>query len=194
MDNALHFFNFFVESFDRVVFEFLRSFESDPLTKFFILFTNLGTMPAFIAVMLAAGALLVRRCGGWGEAGILLFSLVGSWLLNLILKELVARPRPSVVRLVEADGYSFPSGHAMVSTAFYGMIGFLLWVHSRGQGKDSRFILPVTAGTICLIGISRIYLGVHYASDVLAGFAAGILWLAVCLWLYRFRCIEKKET
>lgn len=105
-------------------------------------------------------------------------NLVLATLLNLLLKTLVQRPRPEGYRLVAESGFSFPSGHSMVAMAFYGLLIWMVWRYE----KDSlvRRLGVIGFGlVIVLVGLSRIYLGVHYASDVLAGFCASIAWLGV---------------
>ncbi|WP_048601733.1 phosphatase PAP2 family protein [Rubeoparvulum massiliense] len=112
---------------------------------------------------------------------LLFLALLGGWLFNAWLKSLFHRTRPSIMALVEETGYSFPSGHAMVGTAFYGMMAYLLWHHLKLQGKPAFWVLPSFGLFIILMGLSRVYLGVHYGSDVLAGFAAGFLWILLIL-------------
>lgn len=105
-------------------------------------------------------------------------NLVLATLLNLPLKTLIQRPRPEGYRLVAESGFSFPSGHSMVAMAFYGLLIWMVWRYE----KDSlvRRLGVIGFGlVIVLVGLSRIYLGVHYASDVLAGFCASIAWLGV---------------
>lgn len=105
-------------------------------------------------------------------------NLVLATLLNLLLKTLIQRPRPEGYRLVAESGFSFPSGHSMVAMAFYGLLIWIVWRYE----KDSlvRRLGVIGFGlVIVLVGLSRIYLGVHYASDVLAGFCASIAWLGV---------------
>ena len=98
-------------------------------------------------------------------------------LLNILLKNIVQRPRPIDYRLIEEVGYSFPSGHSMISMAFYGFIIFLIFRY--GKNKNKVFWEVLLGIIIFLIGISRIYLGVHYASDVVAGFLIAIFYLFV---------------
>lgn len=101
--------------------------------------------------------------------------------LNWIIKHIIQRPRPDMnLRLVEESGYSFPSGHAMITTAFYGLIIFYLWNHM--QNKLWRNILCILLSfLIVMIDFSRVYLGVHYLSDVLAGSFISIAYLIVAV-------------
>ena len=99
-------------------------------------------------------------------------------IINQVFKFLFERPRPTVFRLAEASGFSFPSGHSMVSLAFYGFFLYLLWK------TDYTDVLKwigsvVIISLIVLIGISRIYLGVHFSSDVLAGFSLSLAYLII---------------
>ena len=96
-----------------------------------------------------------------------------------LVKEIVQRPRPDEsIRLVTESGYSFPSGHSMVSMAFYGFLLWLVWRYEKDP-VVKRICMWGYAALILLVGISRIYLGVHYASDVLAGFCVSVAWLGV---------------
>ena len=112
-----------------------------------------------------------------------IFALAGSTLLNLIIKNIVQRPRPSTLHLMIEHGYSFPSGHAMAAMALLGIFVWLIFSlktaednsifsHTKQIMISSIFILLILA-----IGVSRIYLGVHYASDVIAGYSCSLLWL-----------------
>ncbi|MFB5762969.1 phosphatase PAP2 family protein [Paenibacillus medicaginis] len=106
-----------------------------------------------------------------------LVSFTAMWSLNSLVKLLLQRDRPSLQHLTEAGGYSFPSGHAMVAMGFYGTL-FAIWaMHNRNHGRSISFPLVAGALLILLIGLSRIYLGVHYPSDVAGGYIAGALWL-----------------
>lgn len=115
-------------------------------------------------------------------------------LLNFLFKTVFRRARPDVLRLVQASGYSFPSGHSMISAAFYGLLIYLCVVFIKPPW--SRIVSAVLALLILAIGVSRIYLGVHYASDVVGGFLAGISWLAMfILFLRRYvRRPDRKHT
>ncbi len=96
--------------------------------------------------------------------------------LNILLKNIIERPRPEGYRLILETGYSFPSGHSMVSMAFYGFIIFLIWKKVKNI-KLKYISTTILSILIPLIGFSRIYLGVHYASDVFGGFAIAIIYL-----------------
>lgn len=112
----------------------------------------------------------------------ILFTVIigGGGILNMILKFITARPRPSFEPLAIEHFYSFPSGHSMNSFIFFMTIAYFYY-HFTRKKKSSLFVFFIATPVIFGIGISRIYLGVHYPSDVLAGFSAGLLWLIFVL-------------
>jgi undecaprenyl-diphosphatase len=138
--------------------------------------------PGFIAAwgLLLIGLLVVRRqyllFGGWVAA------VAGGGLLDLALKRVFHRTRPTWdLPLLTARGWSFPSGHAMGSLVAYGMLAYLL-LRERHFRRRQRVVVIVGAILlIVLIGLSRMYLGLHYFSDVIGGYAAGVVWLAACI-------------
>jgi undecaprenyl-diphosphatase len=103
-------------------------------------------------------------------------NLVGIVALNQLLKSIVQRPRPDGYQLIVETGYSFPSGHSMVSMAFYGLLVWMVLHYVRDRRKRHALAAAFVV-LIALVGISRIYLGVHYASDVVAGFLVSMAWL-----------------
>ena len=98
--------------------------------------------------------------------------------LNQILKHILQRPRPTEFRIIEETGYSFPSGHSMVSAAYYGFIIYLIYKMVENK-KIKWTLITILSLLVISIGISRIYLGVHYTSDVIAGFLISISFLVI---------------
>jgi membrane-associated phospholipid phosphatase len=135
--------------------------------------------PAVAAAIGALVCILLYRRGRLVEAALLPLVIAGAELLNLVLKLSFHRARPEVA-FVELDTYSFPSGHAMISTAVYGALAYLAWSRLR-TGRRRLTLVAGTVVLVALIDFSRIYLGVHYLSDVLAGTAGGAFWLAVSI-------------
>lgn len=137
------------------------------------------------AALLLVGYFLVLRRHRWYTLLVPVVAL-GSITLNLLLKGVYHRPRP-LLPLVSASGLSFPSGHAMISASFYGLLIYLTQTHIRRPAQWwLRWLLTgALLLLIGLIGLSRVYLRVHYASDVLAGFAAGGTWLLIAIPLLR---------
>jgi membrane-associated phospholipid phosphatase len=109
---------------------------------------------------------------------------IGGVLLMFLLKQIFNRPRPLTPLLEPAKGLSFPSGHALMSVSFYGLLILLVWENITDcfwKWLLTLFLIIL----IVLIGFSRIYLRLHYFSDVIAGFAMGVIWLFVCIWTTR---------
>lgn len=131
-------------------------------------------LPVVLLVMLlAVQAFAPGRSPGLCAA----FNLVGVVVLNQLLKAVVQRPRPEGFRLIAEGGYSFPSGHSMVAMAFYGLLAWMAWRYERDP-IIRRVSVAGFALVVVMVGISRVYLGVHYASDVIAGFCLALAWLA----------------
>lgn len=171
---------------DLTITEWIQSYHSDWLTVLMRLVSWPGYLPQVVAViaLLPAGlyALGLRR-----EALYTLGAGLGSEGLNFLLKVSIQRPRPSaslVEVLRDVSGFSFPSGHVMFYTAFFGFLLFLSYTHLRASWKRA-LLLALWAMMVILVGPSRIYLGNHWASDVLAAYLIGSLVLAVVILLYR---------
>jgi membrane-associated phospholipid phosphatase len=142
--------------------------------------TFLASRNCITALALALiGYFLVLRRHRWYTLLVPVVAL-GSITLNLLLKLTYQRPRP-LLPLVSAAGLSFPSGHAMISASFYGLLIYLVQTHIRRHPRLRWVLTGLLAALILLIGLTRVYLRVHYASDVLAGFAAGLVWLVVAI-------------
>lgn len=111
-------------------------------------------------------------------------SLIFITLVNQSLKMIFQRERPIGYRLIQMNGYSFPSGHAMVSMAFYGLLICIIY-HLVKNKKQRNILITINMIIIFLIGISRVYLGVHYLSDVLVGYSLSIIYLLILIKLLK---------
>ena len=109
---------------------------------------------------------------------LILLNLIISTTLNQVLKFIIQRPRPTEFRIIDEKGYSFPSGHSMVSAAFYGFLIYLIYKNIKNKYLKWGLITLLSC-IVLLIGTSRIYLGVHYTSDVIAGFLISISYLII---------------
>jgi membrane protein DedA with SNARE-associated domain/membrane-associated phospholipid phosphatase len=163
--------------FDRALAAYLHASATPPLTAFFLAVTALGSLEVIAPLgLLVAGFLGLRQ--RWLLLGAWLLGLTGSVVLDQLLKQLFARPRPVFEHpLVLETSYAFPSGHAMVSLVAYGVLAYFAVLALRTWRARTAVVLG-TALLVLLIGFSRLYLGVHYFSDVVAGFAAGGVWLS----------------
>jgi len=143
-----------------------------------------GAVPAALILF---GVLRWKRAVAW-----LAITMAGALLLDVTLKWAFHRPRPVPWFGAAPHSYSFPSGHALVSFCFYGVLAGL--VASRLRSRNLRMVCWIVAmSLIALIGISRIYLGVHYASDVLAGYLTAAVWVAIVLAMDRWRMIRRRN-
>ncbi|RRN67023.1 phosphatase PAP2 family protein [Peribacillus simplex] len=170
--------------FDGVVIALVQGLESPLLTSIMKFFTYIGSTSALIILSLFILFFLYKVLKHRLE--LILFSavIIGSPLLNLMVKLFFRRARPDLHRLIEIGGYSFPSGHAMNAFSLYSILTFLLWRHITA--KWARVLLILFSMTMILsIGISRIYLGVHYPSDIIAGYLAGGFWIAISIWFFQ---------
>lgn len=155
----------------KIVSEFLISDFATPIAKFV---TNFGG--AIFLIILAMTLLILIKDKKIGLS--ILSNLVIITVLNQFLKIILQRPRPTDYRIIEETGYSFPSGHSMISMAFYGYLIYLIYKYVKN--KYIKWISIVLLSIlICSIGVSRIYLGVHYTSDVLGGFFISISYLII---------------
>ncbi len=163
---------------DRWVFQTLGLVRTPLMTDIMEGITFLGG-----GEVITAGALLVCFVLAWrkrfAELAGLLAAVLGGSLLSLVMKTAVNRPRPPMDAALSPFGASFPSGHALMSVLFYGFCAYLLVLSVKTTEARSQ-IVTWTVFLVFMIGVSRLYIGVHYLSDVAAGFTAGICWLAVC--------------
>jgi len=172
---------------DTKVYSFIiNNIMNDGLTPILKAITELGG----VAFTVLAGVLIFMFCkkNRW----FITIDLVGVTLVNQVIKHIIRRPRPNVLRLVEESGYSFPSGHSMVSMAFYGIIIYL--VYKNVSNKYLKWILIILLSLLILsIGFSRIYVGVHYFTDVAGGFLLGLAYLIIYINIYNKRIGKNEE-
>lgn len=109
--------------------------------------------------------------------------IIGIALITILMKNIFARVRPVDLMIIEEFGYSFPSGHSSLSIAFYGLVAYLIYKSDLKKYKKVIYVNLLLLLSL-LIGISRIYLGVHYPSDVLAGFMVGIIYFVLFVYIY----------
>jgi undecaprenyl-diphosphatase len=144
-----------------------------------------GDVPvAGATVLLVALALLAK--GLKAEAGLVVGATIVGYAVRVVAKAAVARPRPApeLVELIEqAEGYSFPSGHVMLYVVFLGTIAFVMSWEKR-QSLLHRLVLTAALVAILVVGLSRIYLGVHWLGDVIAGYAFGAVIVGAAVWAW----------
>ncbi len=151
---------------------FVQTLRNDSMTTVMRGFTGLLDIPVLLVMTLIVTAFAPGKAPGRCVAVNLLCVLA----LNQLLKAIVQRPRPDGFRLIAETGYSFPSGHSMISMAFFGLLAWMVWTYEKDRVL-ARIWCVLFSLVIVMVGVSRIYLGVHYASDVLGGFCVSLIWL-----------------
>lgn len=167
--------------FDSFIYKIVTFNKTDFISGFYKFITNFasGIMVGIISLVF----LIIFRNKRYG--GFIFLNVFNIFVLNFLLKLLFMRDRPYELMIIDEVGYSFPSGHAMAAFGFYGFIIYLLWHFNLA--KSAKIIFSVLLGAlIILIGVSRIYLGVHYASDVLAGYMVSLAYLILYI-----TCVKK---
>jgi len=173
-----------VAEFDQALISFIRGFETPALTSIMKLFTFIGSFPVVLVIFLIVSFIFYRVLKSRTEIFLVAAVIVGTQVINLLLKLLFHRARPDIHLLIDVGGYSFPSGHAMSAFAVYGILTFVFWRHiPKSIGRISLII--GSSMFILFIGMSRIYLGVHYPSDIIGGYFASAAWLTVAIWFFQ---------
>lgn len=156
----------------------------------FIVITYIGSVYVSYPIMGILICVFLFQKKYWTTL-LVVFNLIGVRQLNSLLKSIFERPRPELEHLVHVSSESFPSGHSMNSIAFFGFLAYLLHLKLKGTGRPFRWVWISAVVLIGLIGLSRVYLGVHYPLDVIGGFLAGGAWLSLSILLYTY--VPKKE-
>ncbi len=167
-----------VAGLDETIIGWMAVIRRDWLTWVFRAITLLGSMTFIVTADLAITAVGIRKKYKGRE--ILVFNLanISGVLMMQILKLIFGRERPPRPWLGTADGFSFPSGHSLMTALFYGFLLFMI-MRSPKVCSGRKWLSGVLVCLPVLVGLSRVYLGVHYASDVLAGWAAGVAWVGI---------------
>ncbi len=158
--------------FDDPVYNFLHAMFQDKTTTFFLIITSLSS--PFVLIVMSLLLLITNK--DHKLSFLVILNLLLSTIGNTVLKLIFLRERPSDFPLIQESGYSYPSGHSMISMAYYGFLIYIVW--QTDWSKKAKIIFSICLGLIIfLIGCSRIYLRVHYPSDVVAGFAISFVYL-----------------
>lgn len=177
--------------FDTAILLWLHQWANPVLDAVMLKITTLGN-PDFVVVVVvfSLGWLWWRQCHL--EAKVFAIACLGALILNQGLKLCFAKPRPQLwTHLIAESSFSFPSGHALGSLVLY---GFLAYVLAKQSPKSAHWFYSVAAAIIAAIGTSRLYLGVHWPTDVLAGYAVGFLWLMVCITMIKLQTQTRRRN
>lgn len=168
-----------ISTFDNTIYNIIIRLKCEPVTYFFIFISFLCS--TWFIFFLAVGIMIFSK--NKKNAFYIVLNILLCVVLNQVLKYLFARSRPIDINLVLEQGFSFPSGHSMVSLSFYGFVTYII-VHKKISKKKKVLFSSLLISLVLLIGISRIYLGVHYASDVCAGYALSMAYLLLYIKLF----------
>lgn len=167
--------------FDQHVFTYLQQHISPKNNNAMLFFTFLGTHKFLIPANLILILFFIVRKHKWYAIKVPAIAL-SSLLLMFGLKYVFHRPRPDVPLIFHAEGLSFPSGHALFSVTFYGLLVYI--IYKTVKNTTLRWtLIGLLLLLMLIIGFSRVYLRVHYATDVIAGFCVGIVWLVFAIWM-----------
>ena len=169
----------------KFISTYLISDFATPIAKFI---TNFGGAIFLIGIAVILFIVIKNK-----KIGISIITNLGIiTILNQLLKRILQIPRPEEFRIINESGYSFPSGHSMISMAFYGYLIYLIYKYINNKHLK-RTLIIILSVLICIIGVSRIYLGVHYTSDVLGGFLISFAYLIIYIELVNKFVLEKNK-
>lgn len=179
-------------TYDSKVTAYVTSFRNPGLNIFMQGITELGDLYGYIALTVICTVLFYLKFRNWRYVLEMVFVLAIAGLSNSALKQVINRARPDVDHLVSVATLSYPSGHAMTAISFYGFLIYLIYnIKMRKIFKIALIFL--FSVMIILIGISRIYLGVHFPSDVAGGYIAGFIWIIFCVVLFHVIDLLRKR-
>ena len=173
-------FQYEITSYDNLAHDvFVNTLRCDSMTIIMKIITSFGSLFVLCIILLFLMFLYNNKKAIY----LLMINSVVIVLINDFIKFIIHRPRPSGYRLITESNYSFPSGHSMLSTFFYGFLIYIIYVEVKNK-KLKYFLITLLSLLIVLICISRVYLGVHYLSDTIAGFSLSIIYLMLFISLY----------
>lgn len=171
----------FVEYMDIQVMKGIQGLEHENVTFVMKFFSYIGDTVRVVIISVIILVVLYKVFHQRAELVLFAIVLIGSTVFNVILKNFFQRERPDLIRMIIEDSYSFPSGHTMAALSLYGVVSFLLWRHIPKQ--SGRICLLCLSGSLIVgIGVSRIYLGAHYPSDVVGAYLISGFWLMLMAW------------
>ena len=172
---------------DEYVYSLISKLRSSDMTNIIKIITNIGG--TIIITVVTILSLFIFRNKKINICIIL--NLLGIFILNnVLIKNIIARGRPSGINIIEENGYSFPSGHTAISTVVYGYLIYLIYNYVSNK-KLKYVLISILSIIILVVGLTRIYLGVHYTSDVLGGYLLGISYLLMFTYVTRNYIKEK---
>ncbi|WP_179315524.1 phosphatase PAP2 family protein [Winogradskyella undariae] len=182
-----------LSQFDTNVIEYIHSYRTPTLTKYFVFITDIGDIYGYLITFILCIVTFLMLFKSWQYVIQLIVVMALSLSSNVILKRIINRSRPNQEHLVTVETLSYPSGHAMAAMAFYGFLIYLFF-HFKINSILKSVIITLLIFLIISIGISRIYLGVHFPSDIIGGFIAGFIWVILCALMFNLIRVYKKAN
>ncbi|MEJ6484444.1 phosphatase PAP2 family protein [Nostoc punctiforme UO1] len=177
--------------FDTTFLLWLHQFANPNLDNLMLFITNLGN-PTTVVIVVGVNLLLLWWRRYLEEARFFILACLGGFILNTGLKLFFSKPRPELWhQLITEKSFSFPSGHALGSMVLYGFIAHELATH---YPRFAKLIYSLTVILIAAIGISRLYLGVHWPTDIIAGYGVGFLWLMICITMLKLQRLRQGKS
>lgn len=178
--------------YDQQVTDYIISFRNPSLTRYFIFMTNVGDIYGYLIVLVLALCISWFFFKNWRYVAQTVLVLMLASISNVMLKRFIDRARPGIEHLVSVKTLSYPSGHAMSAMAFY---GFLIYIFYRFKMNNllKYGVMLFLVFIILSIGISRIYLGVHFPSDIAGGYIAGLIWVFFCILIFNLVEVFRRD-
>ncbi len=178
--------------YDQQITDFIIAQRSPPLTQYFIFMTDVGDIYGYLIVLILAFIISLVFFKHWRSIAQTVFVLLLASISNVMLKRFIDRARPGIEHLVSVETLSYPSGHAMSAMAFYGFLIYLFYTFKMNRWLKYGVILLLLI-VILSIGISRIYLGVHFPSDIAGGYIAGLIWVFFCILIFNLAEVFRRD-
>lgn len=159
-------------SLDNIIHNYILTIRHDKLTNILLIITNISSAYSLIAISI----ILLLSSKKKKIPLLMSLNLICSFIINQVIKMIIQRPRPLGINLITESGFSYPSGHSMVSMAYFGYLIYLIYKSNKSTHKKT-ILISIISIIIVLIGFSRIYLGVHYFTDVIGGFLLSYIYL-----------------
>jgi len=178
---------------DHRITQYVISFRSPALTQYFLYMTYVGDVYGYLIVLAIYLLISIFVFKKWKYVAQTSFVLLLATVSNMVLKRFIDRARPGIEHMVSVETLSYPSGHAMSAMAFYGFLIFLVYKFNLNKYLKAG-ILVLLAILILSIGISRIYLGVHFPSDIAGGYIAGWIWVIFCVLVFDLIEVFRRDS
>ena len=178
--------------YDQQITDFVIAHRSPSLTQYFIFMTDVGDFYGYLIVLILAFIISLVFFKNWRYITQTVLVLLLASISNMMLKRFIDRARPGIEHLLSVETLSYPSGHAMSAMAFYGFLIYIFYTFKMNSWLKYSIIILLLF-IILSIGISRIYLGVHFPSDIAGGYIAGLIWVFFCILIFNLAEVFRRD-